>query len=56
MILISILAVILVILLLFSVFIISTVGAGAIVLFGDIIVCVLFIGWLIKRLIKKRGR
>ena len=56
MVLIAILVLTLLILGVVSVLIISTVGAGAIVLFGDVIVCGLFIWWLIKRLIKKRRR
>ena len=29
-------------------------GAGFIIVFGDVIVCALFIIWIVKRLIKKR--
>jgi hypothetical protein len=33
--------------------VISVAGAGAIILFGDVIVCIVFIIWLIKRLIDR---
>ena len=36
------------------VFSVSTIGAGAIILFGDVIVCILVLAWLIKKLTKRR--
>lgn len=30
-------------------------GAGAIILFGDVIVCACIIVWIMRRLLKKRG-
>lgn len=33
---------------------VSTVGAGAIILFGDVIVCGFILVWLIKKLCKRR--
>jgi O-antigen/teichoic acid export membrane protein len=56
MILIAILALILFILIGFIIITVSVGGATFIVLFGDVIVCVLFIVWLIKRLTKKKKK
>ena len=54
MILITILALIVIILATIVVLTVSAVGATGIVLFGDVIVCALFIIWIIKRLIKRK--
>lgn len=54
MILLTILALILLILVIVVVFATSIVGAGAIIIFGDVIVCVLVIGFIIKKLIKRK--
>ena len=35
---------------------ISAIGASAIIIFGDVIVCGLFIGWLIKKIWSKKKR
>lgn len=56
MILFTILALILLILVVVTVVITSVVGAGAIVIFGDVIVCILIIGWLIKKLFFKKRK
>ena len=48
MVLFTILALILLILIVVVVLATSVVGAGAIILFGDVIVCVFIIGWIIK--------
>lgn len=50
MILFTILALISIILVVVTVVAVSIMGAGAIVIFGDVIVCIIIIGWLIKRL------
>lgn len=50
MILFAILALILLILIGVVVLATSVVGAGAIIVFGDVIVCVFIIGWIIKKL------
>ena len=44
------LAMILIILTLFVVLTLSVFGAGAIIVFGDIIICILIIGWIIKKI------
>ena len=53
MILFAILALILIILTVVFVLVTSVVGAGAVIIFGDVIVCVVLIGWLIKKLFFK---
>lgn len=53
MILFAILALILVILVVTVVLVTSAVGAGAIILFGDVIVCIFIIMWIIKKLFFK---
>ena len=45
---------ILVILIAFLLLAIGIFGAGAIIVFGDIIVCALIIGWIIKKLFFKK--
>lgn len=54
MILFTILALILLILLVVVVVTTSVVGAGTIILFGDVIVCILVLGWLIKKIFFKK--
>ena len=54
MILITILTLILVILIAAAIAMVAIGGGMFVILFADIIVCALFIGWLIKRLIKRR--
>ena len=54
MILFLILALMLVILTVFTVVIVSVTGAVGIVLFGDIIVCIMMIIWIIKRILRKK--
>lgn len=54
MILFAILALILVILTVIVVAVTSVIGAGAIVIFGDVIVCIVLLGWIIKKLFFKR--
>ena len=44
----------LVILILITAFVISIFGAGFIIIFGDVIVCVLIIAWIIKKIISKK--
>lgn len=48
MILFAILALILLILIVVTVAVTSVIGAGAIIIFGDVIVCAFILGWLIK--------
>lgn len=50
MILFAILALILIILTVVVVTVTSVIGAGAIIVFGDVIVCIIILGWLIKKL------
>ena len=54
MILFLILALMLVILTVFTVVIVSVTGAVGVVLFGDIIVCIMMIIWIIKRILRKK--
>lgn len=54
MVLFSILAVTLLTLIALIVLAVGTVGAGVIVLFGDVIVCIVFIVLIMKHLFKKR--
>ena len=54
MVLFAILALILVILTVVVVTVTSVIGAGAIIIFGDVIVCIIILGWLIKKLFFKR--
>lgn len=54
MVLFTILTLILIILLVVFVLATSVVGAGAIIIFGDVIVCVVLLGWLIKKLSLKK--
>ena len=54
MVLFSILAVTLLLLLAIIIFAVGTVGAGVIVVFGDVIVCVIFIVLIMKRLIRRK--
>ena len=56
MILFTILALILVILLVVTVVATSIAGAGAIIVFGDVIVCIIFIVWLIRKLFFKKEK
>lgn len=50
MILFTILSLILLILLVVFIIATSVVGAGTLIVFGDVIICVLLLGWLIKKL------
>ena len=56
MILLTILAMMLLFLVMFIVFITSVVGAGAIIIFGDVIVCIVFIVFIIKRPIRRKKK
>lgn len=56
MILLAILLLIVIILVTVMVLTVSAVGAGAILLFGDVIVCVGVIGFIIYRIIRKKFR
>lgn len=47
---------ILLFLLLFSILLISVFGASFIIIFGDVIVCMIIIAWLIKKRIQRRNR
>lgn len=47
----------LLILILLTVFVIaitSVVGAGALIIFGDVIVCAFILAWIIKTMLKKK--
>lgn len=54
MILIFILLVMALILLAFVITSVAVVGAGGIIIFADVIVCIVFIVWLIKKLINRK--
>lgn len=54
MILFTILAIMLVVLVATAIFILGVGGGAFIIVFADLIVCVLVIVWIIKRLIKRR--
>lgn len=54
MLIIAILAVILVFLIAFMVTGAAAAGSAFIIIFGDVIVACLFIGWLIKRIVRKK--
>ena len=54
MILFAILAITLVVLIIGAVVILGVGGGAFVIVFGDLIVCALLIGWIIKGLIKKR--
>ena len=54
MVLLTILILTLALLLLLTVFVVSTIGAAGVVLFGDVIVCIVFIVLLIKFIIKRK--
>ena len=44
----------LVILILITAFVISIFGAGFMIIFGDVIVCILIIAWIIKKIISRK--
>ena len=54
MILFIILSLILIAITTITVLAVSTLGAAGIVLFGDVIVCGIIIGWILKRLITRK--
>lgn len=54
MILFTVLLLIAIILIAVIVLVVSTVGAGAILIFGDVIVCVAIIGFILYKLITKK--
>ena len=54
MVLLLILALTILILLVFTIAAVSVTGAVGIILFGDVIVCILVLIWLIKRIFKKK--
>ena len=56
MVLFCILAIILLILLLVVAVTVSTVGAGAIIIFGDVFVCIFIIVWIMRKIIKKKRK
>lgn len=49
-----ILAITLIALAIFTVVTVGTVGAAGIIVFGDVIVCIILIVWIIKRLINRK--
>ena len=56
MILLTILLLILIILVAFTVLLISIGGSAFIIVFGDVIVCVFLVAWIVKKLISKKNR
>lgn len=56
MILTTILLLTLVMLVVFTVLIVSATGAVGIILFGDVIVCILVMAWVIKHLFKRKKK
>lgn len=53
MILALIITVTVVLLLLFVIAAVGAIGAGGIIIFGDVIVCILFLIWVLKKILKK---
>ena len=49
-----ILAIALIALAIFTVVTVGTVGAAGIIVFGDVIICVILIVWIIKRLVNRK--
>ena len=56
MILFMILCTMLILLTMLSILVIGATGAVGIVLFGDVIVCIILIVWIIKKMIKRKRR
>jgi O-antigen/teichoic acid export membrane protein len=56
MILFTILLLTLLLLIVVGVVLFSVFGAGVIIIFGDVIVCAIFIIWIIKKLIAKKRK
>lgn len=56
MVLFTILALVLILLVTLTVVSISVIGATGIVLFGDVIVCIFIIGWIIKLLVNRKRK
>ena len=54
MVLFTIAMLILILLTVFAIAIISVFGAGAVIVLGDVIVCVFILGWIIKTMLKKK--
>lgn len=54
MILFMILLLILLMLLIFMALILSTIGAAGVIIFGDVIVCIFIIVWILKIIYKKK--
>ena len=54
MILFTILALTLILLVIFTIVTVAATGAVGIVLFGDVIVCIIFIVWIIKKIVCKK--
>ena len=50
------LSLIVIILLVFLVLTISVFGAGAIIIFGDVIICIFIFGWIFKRIFFKKNK
>lgn len=56
MILFTILALILLILLVVTIAIASVIGAGTLIVFGDVIICIALLAWIIYRLFFKKRK
>lgn len=56
MILFTILTLTAIMLVLLAVAIVSIFGAGILIAFGDVILCVIIIGWLIKKLFSRKDK
>ena len=54
MILFTIIMLTLILLVIFTIVAVAATGAVGIVLFGDVIVCIIFIVWIIKKMISKK--
>ncbi len=54
MILALIIMVIVAILLAFVIAMVAAIGAGGIIMFADVIVCILFLVWVLKKILKKK--
>ena len=54
MIIFTILLLVLMLLIAITVVLVSIFGAGFIVIFGDVIICIVLIVWILKKMIKRR--
>lgn len=56
MILFTILLLVLILLIAFIILAFSAIGAGVIIVFGDVIICIVLLVWIIKKIITKKHK